>query len=131
MSSVLSDVVSGATVTVSITPSGDPFLFTLTETFTLDILDPCLNTVLDPLPSFSLPVSELGVASSTTLAPVEDSSSRLNSGDGVTLCGPRVYTILSPATAWPTTVTLIQSGADGRTLTLESTDNTDAGTYAI
>jgi len=65
----------------------------------------CDLTLFDDF-SVDLTTSELGVASSTTLAPVQDSESRLNSGDGLTLCGPRVYTLLSPATAWPATVTL-------------------------
>jgi len=47
----------------------------------------------------------------------------------VTLCGPRVYTIVNTDPTQPGTVTLTQSGADGMTFTLESTANTDADTY--
>jgi len=104
---------------------------TLTETFTLDIFDPCPTSLLDPFNPIALTVSELGPASTINLPQIQDSASRLNTGDGLTHCGPRGYRIVTPQPARPLTVTLKQSAAEGQTLTLESTDNTDAGTYSV
>jgi len=123
----LNHATTGISVSALITLTGDTY--TLTETFTVDVVNPCMTTTLDTFAPFRITVSELGVTSSTTLPQGLDSASSLNAGDGVTLCGPRVYTVLSPVTAWPATVTLTQSGVDSRTFTLDSTANTDAGTY--
>ena len=63
----VSHAATGISVSTQITLTGDTY--TLTETFTVDVvnLDPCLGTVLDQLAAASLTVSELGLASSTTL----------------------------------------------------------------
>jgi len=102
----VSHAATGISVSALITLTGDSF--TLTETFTvdIDIVDPCLSTTLGTFAAFSISVSELGVTSSTTLPQVLDSTSSLNGGDGMTLCGPRVYTIMP--NAWPASVQLTQ-----------------------
>jgi len=112
----VSHAATGISVSTQITLTGDTY--TLTETFTVDVVNPCMTTTLDTFAIFSLTVSELGSTSSTTLPQVLDSASSLNAGDGVTLCGPRVYTIVIPEPARPATVTLTQSGVDSRTVTL-------------
>jgi len=93
----------------------------------ITVVDACPSTTLDTFSDFSLTTGELlSPVPSLTLANVQDEQSRLlGNVDGVTTCGPRVYTILADGT-WPASVTITQSGPDGRTFTAFSSVVGDA-----
>ena len=114
-SSSMSDVGS-YTVTLLITLDEFPSI-TLTQTFSLEIVDPCEVTIFDAYTVNNMQVYVDGSSDVQTLNVPIDSASRTN-GDlsGVTFCGTRTLTIQSVSPSTP---------AYSNFLTLTSPSGTD------
>ena len=114
MSTDLLEVTAPITITVTATLDDYVAVTAATATFSVEILNPCLSTVLSFSPTISdmIAYMDQGASSQTLLA--VDTESQANGGDGVTFCGARSYAI-NPSTYSPLTLT-------SDTLTLVSTN---------
>lgn len=60
---------------------------------TIIVENPCLKSLFDPLADLNMENTIFDPPVSDNLVPTQDTSSRINGGDGLTHCGDRIFTL--------------------------------------
>ena len=104
-------------IELTVTAALTAFPAAATETtFFVTVLDPCLGTSLSFDPVVENMIATVNQGATTQVVKAIDSVSFEDGGDGLTICGPRTYSIS------PTTTHTFLSLIGGDTLKLESSD---------